>query len=747
MTGVEKKMAKDPLENLTETTIREIINPLKQQKYILADTRIESVSLCDHLVLTAGISVSIVVELLQRGFEPKRICGENISEEELIDVARISGLLHDWGKVVDYRGHVDRGVEYVRGWLNKQDVKKPFSELITFCVQRHQLKPCSPETLLEKTVCLADSIASAGDRPELSRYKEFTKNLDTLLNVSENTLALESDLFGTQKGLVLILGDVDKVKSYVFETTRLPEIRGASEILNELNLEKVEEVFSRQGLSPETLIYAGGGSFLAIVPASIAKDLVNATEAMYLQETEIASISCVATKPLGYLDFARGLSPYDDESVDKLSGQGAGEWLLKSHFRLEDEKRRERKCFAELVSRLSAELRQKKDSKINVPFFTALPIARRCVSCGMRSATREDRLTDPETGAVTVEYICNICDSKRKNGGKSRFVKEFTKYVKEKYGINIEAEKAKKLVQRDLDSLASPDNYVAFIYVDGNDIGGILERAKTPAAFRHISENLCSGTENAVYEALYTTFKKDLSSAKFENIKFEIINIGGDDVTLIVQAKDGWKVATDILNYFEQNLASLAKELNVEKITASAGMVVAKATYPIYFAEKLADGLLKMAKKKAKTTRESALNYLYLTTTIATIDAGDLVEQLYHRNSQQKHRLTMRPYTLRQAMHLFKLAEETSEIFQSSQRNALAQALDIGVFSSINFLAYQMGRMKKNDQDKANELFRKIGVIFGCNWFRIWGTDDEQMTATPLYDILEIAKFSKLRGA
>ena len=74
----------------------EIIKDLKKD-YILADTRVKSAFLNDHLLLTAGLAVAIYKELLLRGKSPEEIYGVNIniSEQELIDIIRIASLLHD----------------------------------------------------------------------------------------------------------------------------------------------------------------------------------------------------------------------------------------------------------------------------------------------------------------------------------------------------------------------------------------------------------------------------------------------------------------------------------------------------------------------------------------------------------------------------------------------------------------------------------------------------------------------------
>ncbi len=97
-------------------------------------------------------------------------------------------------------------------------------------------------------------------------------------------------------GIALLSADTDKIKEYVFESAKLPEIRGASMILDDLNQEwpekgnyqlldprspsNLREIFLHYGLPTrrnkddqqvDSIIYAGGGSLLALVPLNMAE--------------------------------------------------------------------------------------------------------------------------------------------------------------------------------------------------------------------------------------------------------------------------------------------------------------------------------------------------------------------------------------------------------------------------------------------------------------------------------------------
>lgn len=709
-----------------------ILDKLKTKEYVLADTRVPFVTLYDHLVLTAGIAVAMLKELILRGKAPGDIAGYSIQEEELTTIARAAALLHDWGKddPEKHRNHVKRSIEWASNWLESQEIPSKHRDLILGAIGHHEIK-FGPESLVEKITCLADSMASGADRSELAK----AKTLDELIKITRSTLVLERAIFGDTKkeSLSLLLGDVDRVKDYVFETTKLPEIRGASEILNELNLMEVKNILHSYNLSDECLVYAGGGTFLAIVPYSLADSIIEKIKKTYLAKTKVTTITIVKSPPLGYLNFARGVKPYTDREIKDLNSQGIATQLLRNHFGRNKEKWPQKKNFTELVTSLSSELRYEKHSQKNIPFILASPIERRCDSCGKRGAICKD--------SQTSDFLCEVCENKRRKGRIQRtgFIDEFKEWlIRNKNNFKVEGG-----LPVDLDTLAgSEKDYLAYVYADGNNIGGLLEKAKSPAAYRHISEQIKNGTENALFEALYITLGSD--NSKYQQLPFEIINIGGDDISIIIQAKYVWLFAMNFLEQFEYAMQDLAKELGMDKITSSVGFLASKPKYPVFFMEKLSDSLLKEAKGRVKETSESAMSFMYLTNPVAAYTARELIDAYYLEEQPRiQFSLTMRPYTLKQSKVLWETAKEIRDIYYSTQRNLMMQALAKGVKQSTNFILYQIGRMTEDKRKKAERVFERLKSNLGCNYsFPIWKLTDKGIFATPLLDVMEIIKFS-----
>ncbi len=738
------------LWKIVDNFIRSDFKKFKEDEYLLADTRIHHVTLYDHSILTSGIAVSITKELLLRGKGCEEICGQLIEEKNLIALVRFVSLLHDLGKSESktekgYYAHVKHSLEISEKILHKYEVIDPYFSLIQESIAHHHLRD-DPKTLLHKIICLSDSLASAGDRPELAKA-ETRKDF---LKVSIGNCDLYDVVFEGKKGLAVVLGDVDGVHSYVFETSKLPEIRGGSELLNYLNYDWLEELFENE-LAKECLIYNGGGSFLAIVPAKMADSMIEKIEKEYPDKTGIATITCVK-KEVDYFHFARGMAPYANEDIKNLKGEGIGNWLIESHFDKNQNKWFgikiingeeceicKKKGFGEIVAPLAVELRLKKDMKEDIPFYEALPIGRRCNSCGKR-------VVYEETGEEL--WLCNVCKIKREKGVSEKLIfrENFKKFLDTK---NVSIENYYSKLPENLDELTEKyGNYYAFIYADGNDIGALLEEIKTPAQYRHFAERLKYATEDSVFEAIFETFGKE-KIKELERLPFEIINIGGDDVTIIMAKPFAFMFAKLLLKNFEEKTEKIAREFekeNLPHLTMALGMTICKSTYPVYFAEKISESLLKEAKKRAKEEQQlkSAMNYIYLKTDIAS-ESGKALLEMYLEKKDANLSLMMRPYTIEDFDFIFKKAQEIQKekLLAATQRKAFQQALAKGRWEAFNFIFYQITRMPEYKRGKLITIVKELSDRFGCDESYLWKlkTDSDRIVySTPLYDLLELVE-------
>lgn len=147
------------------------------------------------------------------------------------------------------------------------------------------------------------------------------------------------------------------------------------------------------------------------------------------------------------------------------------------------------------------------------------------------------------------------------------------------------------------------NSWIAVIHADGNGLGNILQnygnRITENKEFKLFSDLIQKSTE----KACQTAFRK---IDKGEKYKYPIrpVVIGGDDVTIIIRADLALEFAVDFLKSFENETEANFKELKTKELhsglTACVGIAYVKESYPLHYALKLAEDLCKDAKKMVK---------------------------------------------------------------------------------------------------------------------------------------------------
>ncbi len=524
---------------------------------------------------------------------------------------------------------------------------------------------------------------------------------------------------------VWIQGDVDAIKSYVFEASNLPQIRGGSQHLVECE-KQVREYVEEQGGKE---IYCSGGGFLFEVPAEKAEEIKRGIEDIYLRHTQMATVTVV------YEDTFEAPPP-----APNIADGWAGR-LVKAY-----QEAQQAGEFARRIAFLAARLRQAKVRKTNAPFIEAFPFGKRCDLCGKRVA--EEVISYPDE----TKHVCVVCYQRHGTGRKERkaWFKRFTQDLK----LNLELE-----APQDLNELVASArrSYIAFLYADGNNIGGMLQKVESEQEFDALSQALEEGTRKALFEALWEACGDVLQHEKVW--PFEILNIGGDDVTLILQAGYAWEVAIVFLERFEDYVRSeVEKQLGYwpsawpDAITASVGIAIADAKHPVLYLEALASDLLKRAKKVARKAETSAIDFLWLPNAVAVTKA-EMVADLYRQGDLN---LTARPYTLTQANEMQAVVDVLSE-WPRSLRHRWGEALDRGKWASLGVVLYDLARRKgqKEQEPKVQTLldaletlaktFRKESEVpMGYLWWEDW--ENGKLTwRTALLDALELAELRAMR--
>ena len=135
-----------------------------------------------------------------------------------------------------------------------------------------------------------------------------------------------------------------------------------------------------------------------------------------------------------------------------------------------------------------------------------------------------------------------------------------------------------------IEELSNDKNKIAIIHADGNGLGNIVKELNKKEIVQ-FSKDLDKATKEA-YE---------IASGGIENIRKVIL--GGDDLTVIIDANEALGFTKKFLEEFEKNTQKIYKDYD---LTACAGITFCNEKYPFHYAVKLAEDLCKYAKNDSK---------------------------------------------------------------------------------------------------------------------------------------------------
>ena len=593
------------------------------------------------------------------------------------------------------------------------------------------------------------------------------------------------------KQIGLVLGGATKIKGYFLESAKLPEIRGASALLDRINLEDVPALFGREiqdkqryerirkgfckrtghALSaPECIIYAAGGNTLAFTPASVVHQIADEIERIYTHETLVAN-SVAVGDTFDLLEVQYGLNPtrFWVEDYQKAYEKPETKEIMCTYYGSTNDDFLKRKCFGELTSKLAgAQLSRRegnptpdRKTKRDLPTHVEIgPYQTRCESCERRPAvintpkvlceacTRKyvtGRATKKQLKRAELDRYTNSINkwlpaNKGKNGEYllTDWISLYNKYVSQNYEQQPDG-------PNDLSDIAkasNPDkNYIAFIYADGNNMGGYLENIETPAQYRQFSERVFVAMQTAAFKALAKLepvwIKDDNDRYVFP---FEIISIGGDDLLIIVPGSKVFEIVHAIGENFDSEFNSYAKLKEKDNLpksqrykssewveaqemqpvfSMSLGFVIAEAHTPVGFLEHLAGSLLKSAKTRAKTLikdaggyRGGTVDFLVLKSiSMITSNLSDFRKKFYKTDT--KNSLTMRPFTLHELSGFIKTIKDLKKgNFPRSQLYQLRQSLKLGRSTSTLDYLYFRSRLGSDEgsllQDQIEHNWRSV---------------------------------------
>jgi CRISPR-associated protein Cmr2 len=613
----------------------------------------------------------------------------------------------------------------------------------------------------------------------------------------------------------MVYGGATKIKQYVFESLKLQEIRGASALLDNINLVDLpaflhgdedlssdyfaeckeakdycknirsvwlEDDIQFKGLAkaliPELIIYSTGGNILAFCPEAMTNQLANAIEKRYTSETLTAN-SCAVGETFKPLEIRLGLLPDEinteifwlanyQKAYQNPDTQSFMAGYIPCSEPINEENLlkafQQRKSFNELTSKLAVLFNKRRSGNITGDrpsrqfpvMFETHPYLQRDGG-DRRSAIAQVKVLPGKpwySESIARKRLVGQI-AKRDTPGDwyerldltwshnkeiETWVSKYEQFLKQHnhseqyFGEVEEVDEARSLIEIGNASRG----FVAYIYADGNNMGGHIQKIKTPQEYQKFSQDIFNATEKSVYKALCKHLRPHrlhgLTDPESEdrNTKwihpFEIIAIGGDDVMLIVPADKALLIAETLGVEFEIYLAK-DKDYTIpnnqeyqdkihryrpttalpsaSKLSMSTGVLITADATPIYYAEDLTNQLLKTAKEKAKYLKNhgyygGTVDFMVLkTVTMISSNIQEFrKEGLVKKAGGQELKFYAAPYTLHELKGLLDVVYDIKEAgFPKSQLYQIRSLLERGKRTAI--LNYRYFRVRLGDQNQS----------------------------------------------
>lgn len=201
-----------------------------------------------------------------------------------------------------------------------------------------------------------------------------------------------------------------------------------------------------------------------------------------------------------------------------------------------------------------------------------------------------------KTGLPGVDYDDDeLIDeaTKKKRSAETDQIVRF-KLPKKSFGENVTL--TKNNLARDMEDMTGDNRWIAVIHADGNGLGKVIQEiGHDEKKLKTFSQNLDEATTKAAQTA-YAEVEKLKRFDETEMIPLRPIVLSGDDLTMICRADLAIPYTEAFLKAFEIKTQEFLKG----KLTACAGIAFVKASYPFHYAADLAEELCGYAKKTAK---------------------------------------------------------------------------------------------------------------------------------------------------
>jgi hypothetical protein len=509
----------------------------------------------------------------------------------------------------------------------------------------------------------------------------------------------------------LLAFDTDQIKGYVFGTRRLKEIRGASALLDQLNREAMVEAVTAVDPDAEC-VYANGGAGLFVVDTEHAQEARQAVQTRYREQTLTASVTgAVVELPDDRKDEQRELN------------------LVRYRLRLN------------------------KDGSQGVSIPLTHALLHFCDSCGAGHATEygeeDERLcascARKRTENAAVQADIHAWASGQAPANRNRLWGRFLDDLRTR-GYPVGQGNRPETFEA-LGALSKPANYLAMIYVDGDNMGHVVDQIGSTGEMGRFSQ----AVDQAIYESAVEAVDTHLRpQGDKDTWPFDILLLGGDDLVMVTRAQDAIQTALTLVKTFPE----LTAKTWGTPLYVSASVVFTHVNYPIGSLRELTESGLTFAKRQAakrridgETLDSGLINFLVVSSShqqdFASYYDKHLVQDLGDGEALIR---THRPYTARE---LQALLDQIADLKKTRIPHTKLQQM-----REAAFLSREQGQveamkaiLRLRSQDHRQALLHLLGQDEKRQVHMPWVQEPGGRWRTPYVDIAELMDFVPERGS
>lgn len=508
---------------------------------------------------------------------------------------------------------------------------------------------------------------------------------------------------------------VQGIQSFIFQTNKLQEIVGASELVESICDDFFKEEIGKANFKEENLVLGAAGNI------------------KYIFDNKEECEAFVRKFPKAVMEKAPGITI--SQAVVKYEVNGLNDALQD----LEDKLKEQR-------------------NKVSIPYelgFMGTERARRTGGVAYKRRTKRNK---------GIEFIDEATHLKRLLGDP---------YYSEKYANDEKETLFRKIsglksgeydIKKDLlfetDDLKS--SWLAVIHADGNGLGAIIQnlnkslKDKNDEEVRQAFRSFSIAIEKSTTKAAQNAFNAVVENQKKDNAPYPIrpIVLGGDDLTVIIRADLALNFTSEFLKEFENQSEVNFKFLKdygidgFEKgLTACAGIAYVKKSYPFHYAVDLADKLCSDAKNfvKGKTEEykgnsfvtdslvpKSALNFFKVQDSFIESSLSEMKNRVAHANG---YNFNYGPYLIEENdsyAHVSELIDKLKivEDFEKTEK------IDKGESKGISKLRQWVTEIYK-DQATADFFLDRMKVI-NADFYKKIKPEDLKNGKSIIYDLIQL---------